>query len=147
MKDNTRRLLMSLEPTFANVDMVRAAVRGVCTDFFKLDCRAASIMEFCLIVTELMNNAVEHSPAQVMDVELLLSDHEAVFRLISEGTGFDPTSTSAMPAPGQNEELPEGGYGLALIQALANGMEYERRENRDMVTLRKVFPEKPEEEP
>jgi len=140
--NNTRRLLISFEPSFGNVDMIRAAVRGVCTDLFKLPDSAASIMDFCLIVTELMNNAVEHSITQMMDVELILSDHEAVFRLISEGAGFDPTVKSAMPSP--DEELPEGGYGLALIQALADGMEYERMNNRNMVTLRKIFSENSE---
>lgn len=135
-----RRLLLSFEPTFGNVDMVRAAVRGVCTDFFKLADSASSIMDFCLIVSELMNNAVEHTDASVLDVEILLSDHEATFCLISQGSGFDPTTTAEMPTLDQNEELPEGGYGLAIIQALADGVEYERNKNRNMVTLRKIFP-------
>lgn len=140
--NNTGRLFISCDPTFANVDMVRAAVRRVCTDFFQLADSATSIMDFCLIVTELMNNAVEHSKAQVLDVELILSDHEALFRLISDGTGFDPTTSTAMPSLDRDENLPEGGYGLALIQALADGMEYECRESRNMVTLRKIFPGK-----
>lgn len=137
--NDTRRLLISFEPTFGNVDMVRAAVRGVCTSFFHLADNAASIMDFCLIFTELLNNSVEHSKSEVMKVELSLSDHEAVFRLVSEGDGFDPTVTAAMPYPDQDGDLPDGGYGLALIQALSDGMEYERRENRNMVTLRKKF--------
>jgi anti-sigma regulatory factor (Ser/Thr protein kinase) len=140
--NNTRRLFISFEPTFANVDMVRAAVWGICIDFFQLTCNAASIMDFCLIVTELMNNALEHSNAEVINVEFSLSDHEAVFRLISGGSGFDPTVTAEMPCLKQDADLPEGGYGLALIQALADGMEYERRESSNMVTLRKVFPDK-----
>ena len=140
-----RRLRISFEPTFGNVDMVRAAVGGICTDFFHLGCHAASVLDFSLIVTELMNNAVEHADTGVLDAEILLSDQEAVFRLISGGKGFDPTQTATMPDVEQ-DELPEGGYGLALIQALADGMEYERRENRDMVTLRKRFPRKPETE-
>lgn len=141
--NGTRRLLISFEPAFGNVDMVRAAVRGVCTDYFQLADCGASIMDFCLIVTELMNNAVEHSSSGMLEAEILLSDNEAVFRLISEGSGFDPTQTAKMPGLEEGEELPEGGYGLALIQALADGMEYERRENRDMVTLRKKFPGNP----
>lgn len=136
---DTRRLHIWFEPTFGNVDMVRSAVRGVSTDFFHLTDSAASIMDFCLIVTELMNNAVEHSNAQVMEIELSLFDHEAVFQLTSEGEGFDPTVTVAMPSPEQDGDMPDGGYGLALIQALADGMEFERRDNRNMVTLRKTF--------
>lgn len=135
---NSRRLHISFEPTFGNVDMVRAAVSGICSDFFKLGSSAASVLDFCLIVTELMNNAVEHADTGILDAEIFLSNHEAVFRLISSGKGFDPTQTAVMPDVDQ-DELPEGGYGLALIQALADGMEYERRENRNMVTLRKTF--------
>jgi len=140
-----RKLHLSFEPTFGNVDMVRAAVGGICSDFFQLGCSAASVLDFCLIVTELMNNAVEHTDAGVLDAEILLSDHEAVFRLISAGKGFDPTQTAIMPDVGQ-DELPEGGYGLALIQALADDMEYERQEDRNMVTLRKTFPVQAEKE-
>ncbi|MGB9080745.1 MAG: ATP-binding protein [Desulfuromonadaceae bacterium] len=143
---DTGRLSIAFEPNFANVNMVRAAVRGICADFFRLDCNAASIMDFCLIVTELMNNAVEHSNAKKIKVELLLSEHEAVFRLISAGHGFDPTQTAKMPGLEQDGDLPDGGYGLALIQALVDGMEYEHQENRNMVTLRKRFPVNPGED-
>jgi anti-sigma regulatory factor (Ser/Thr protein kinase) len=144
--NNACRLSISFEPTFANIDMVRAAVWGICIDFFQLTGNATSIMDFCLIVTELMNNSLEHSNAEVINVEFLLTDHEAVFRLISEGSGFDPTVTAEMPRLQKDAELPEGGYGLALIQALADGMEYERRESINMVTLRKAFPVKSEME-
>lgn len=137
--NDTRKMCITFEPTFANVDMVRAAVGGICTEFFQLACGASSVMEFCLIVTELMNNAVEHADTGVLKAEILLSDHEAVFRLISTGARFDPTLPAEMPDVEQ-DELPEGGYGLALIQVLADDMEYERRENRNMVTLRKTFP-------
>lgn len=138
MKDGGK-LNIIFAPDFANINMVRAAVRGMCADFFRLDDNAPSVMDFCLIVTELMNNAVEHSNTPEITVELQLSGDEAVFRLISAGDGFDPTRTIMMPDVGQGE-LPEGGYGLALIQVLADGMEYERRGNRNMVTLRKAFP-------
>lgn len=140
----TRRLHILFEPTFANVDMVRAAVSGICSDFFQLGRNSASVLDFCLIVTELMNNVIEHSASGVLDAEILLSEHEAVFRLISGGEGFDPTQTAIMPDV-EKDEIPEGGYGLALIQTLADGMEYERLKNRDMVTLRKTFPLKSEE--
>jgi anti-sigma regulatory factor (Ser/Thr protein kinase) len=137
--NDKRKLRLLFAPTFGNVDMVRAAVSGICSDFFQLDCHAASVLDFSLIITELMNNAVEHADTAVLEAEITLSGQEAVFLLISEGERFDPTQTAQMPDVEQ-DELPEGGYGLALIQALADGMEYERRENRNMVTLRKTFP-------
>lgn len=140
-----RVVRFSFKPTFENVDMVRAAVRGICSDFFHLNCSAASVMDFSLIITELMNNAVEHADSDLLDAEISLLDEEAVFLLISAGPGFDPTRAAAMPDPDQND-LPEGGYGLALIQALADGMEYEVLEDRNIVKLRKSFPMQSEKE-
>lgn len=137
--NDMRRLHLSFAPTFSHVDMVRAAVNGICSDFFQLSSNAASVLDFCLIITELMNNAVEHADSGVLDAEILLADREAVFRLISAGKRFDPTQAATMPDQ-KEDEHPEGGYGLALIQSLADGMEYERRQNRNMVTLRKTFP-------
>lgn len=139
--NDIRKLRITFEPTSANVDMVCAAVSEACSDFFRLTESAASIMDFCLIVTELMNNSVEHADSKVLDAELMLSGHEAVFRLSSDGQGFDPTQPVNMPDVEQ-DELPEGGYGLPLIQALADSMEYEFRGNRNTVTLRKTFPAK-----
>ena len=139
--NDTRKMCITFKPTFGNVDMVRAAVSGICSDFFQLASSASSVTEFCLIVTELMNNAVEHAEADSLEAEIRLSDQEAVFLLISSGECFDPTQSAAMPDV-EHGELPEGGYGLALIQSLADVMEYERRENRNMVTLRKTFPQK-----
>jgi anti-sigma regulatory factor (Ser/Thr protein kinase) len=141
--NDTRSLHLSFAPTFAHVDMVRAAVNGICSDFFQISGHAAILLDFCLIISELMNNAVEHADSGILDAEILLTDREAVFRLISDGKRFDPTRAAAMPDLKENE-LPEGGYGLALIQSLADGMEYERRNNRNMVTLRKTFPLKAE---
>ncbi|MBE0504237.1 MAG: ATP-binding protein [Desulfuromonadales bacterium] len=137
--NDMRRLHLSFAPTFSHVDMVRAAVNGICSDFFQLSSNAASVLDFCLIITELMNNAVEHTDNVVLHAEIFLADREAVFRLISAGKSFDPTQTAAMPNLKQ-DDLPEGGYGLAMIQSLADGMEYERRQNRNMVTLHKTFP-------
>ncbi len=138
--DNTRRLLISFEPVFHNVDMVRAAVWGICIDYFQLPANAASIMDFCLIVTELMNNTLEHANAREFHAELLLSDHEAVFRLLYDGDLFDPTAAATPVSQSQDTDIPEGGYSLALILALGDGTEYERRENDNMVVLRKTFP-------
>lgn len=137
---NTRRLLISFEPVFANVDMVRAAVWGICIDFFQLPINAASIMDFCLIVTELMNNTLEHANAKEFHAELLLSEHEALFRLIYDGDLFDPTAAATPVSRNQDADFPESGYSLALILALADGTEYERLESSNRVSLRKTFP-------
>lgn len=138
---DSRRLRISFEPAFGNVDMVRAAVRGICSDFFQLPESSAGIMDFCLIVTELMNDAVEHAKSTVLNVELLLSDQEATFRLVTKDAAFDPAAVTAQPVTENDGELPDGGYGRALIRLLSNGMEYEHLEYRNTVTLRKRLAE------
>ncbi len=138
--NDTRRLMISLEPAFGNVDMVRAAIRGICTDFFQLPENSASIMDFCLIVTELMNDAVKHAKTSVLDVELLLSDREAIFHLMADDAS-DPTAETVLPSTESDGEFPDDGYGIALIRLLSNGMEYEHLKNRNTVSLRKRLAE------
>lgn len=139
-----RRLKFTLECSFTQVDMVRAAIKGICAEHFDLDSDNLELLDFCLIVTELMNNAVEHARTPGMHAELSFNGSDAVFRLVTASTPFDPTRPASMPDI-ESTELPEGGFGLPLIQALADRIEYAFLDNENIVTLRKSLRQKTKE--
>jgi len=60
----------------------------------------------------------------LLDVELLLSDREAIFHLMADDAS-DPTAETVLPSTESDGEFPDDGYGIALIRLLSNGMEYE----------------------
>ncbi len=134
------RLSLSFKPCFDRVDDVRAAVREACADHFHLPESDPNITDFCQAVTELMNNAVEHSGARSIRADLHFSGRETAFVLTTDGPPFDPTRKAELPEPDASGDWPQGGYGLGIVQRLVDGIEHEYRAGRNRVTLKKTIP-------
>lgn len=133
------RFSFSLAAEFNSVEMVRKRIRGVLLARFGAAAHAP-IDDFCLIVTELVNNGVEHGGCCTIDGELLVDDQEASFMLATKGVRFDPTAVEAtMPEFDRQGELPEGGYGLAIIRQLADRFTYRYQDGTNMTTIAKTI--------
>lgn len=134
-------LSLRLPPTFENVDKVRVAVRELCRERYRQPEAEALLGDLLLAIAEAMNNAVEHSRAASMEIEVEAGDRTLVFRLRTAGEPFDPTAGAALPdldAPGG---LPEGGFGRGLIAALTDRVTYDYREGKNTLTLEKTLTE------
>jgi len=101
-----------------------------------MDIEAAT--DFCMAINEAMNNAVEHSGSPLVEIEILTDENCMTFRMRTCGKRFDPTGRAAFPDPDTLEDLPEGGYGLALIQAYVDHLDYEYRDGKNILTLKKM---------
>ena len=128
---------LKFEPLFKNVDEARTAVHNACRERYLQSGSESLINELLLAVTEAMNNAVEHSGGKEVEIELLSVPAGFIFRIITIGERFDPTAGIAFPDLDAAEELPEGGFGRALIAAMVDSMKYEYREGRNILTLEK----------
>ncbi len=81
-----------------------------------------------LALTEACTNSVKHAyRGGEGTVEILyeLHDDKLVVEVVDEGEGFDPPSKRTS-APG-DDELSEGGLGIAIIEALADEFEIRER--------------------
>ena len=95
---------------------------------------------------EVMANVVEHAlerrgSAATVDVELRLDlgvePPLCEMMVVDDGPEFDPLS-AAEPDPSLGvEERPIGGLGLALVRRLMDEVEYERRDGRNRLRLRR----------
>ena len=128
-----RTLSITFAADFASVDQARSAIMGVCRETFPKDNEAVS--DFCMAANEAMNNAVEHSGAALVQIELQIDDCCMSLRMSTGGDRFDPTGAADMPELDEMGELPEGGYGLALIQELVDRMSYEYLDGTNVLTL------------
>ncbi|MBI5846990.1 MAG: ATP-binding protein [Nitrospirae bacterium] len=128
---------LKFEPTFGNVDAARAAVHTACRERFLQPGSDALIGDLLLAVTEAMNNAVEHSGAKELEIEVIAGQQGLIFRMITAGEKFDPTAGVAFPDLDAAEELPEGGFGRALIMEMVDSVKFEYREGRNILTLEK----------
>ena len=130
-------LSLRCAPTFENADKVREAVQKLCRDRYRQPGMEAQLGDLLLAIAEAMNNAVEHSGAAEMEIEVVAGARALIFRLATAGEPFDPTAGAAFPDLDAPDGLPEGGFGRALIAALTDSVTYEYLQGRNVLTLEK----------
>jgi len=101
-----------------------------------------------LIVEELASNAIHHGACAARGLPLRLRvwvDHEAlVLELCEHGQAFDPCR-SALPAIDAGiDARPVGGLGLFLVQQLADGLDYRREGDANVVRVTLLHPFSPD---
>ena len=80
-----------------------------------------------LALTEACTNSVRHAYGEgdgLVEIVYELHDDRLVVEVSDQGEGFEPPAGS--PGPAGQEELAEGGLGIAIIEALSD--EFEIRE-------------------
>lgn len=132
---------IEIEPDFKNVDVARADISRICRGYCGKFCPDPDSfsLDFSLATTEAMNNAVEHSGAKSIEVEITATEKEIIFRMSTDGKRFDPTSKITKPDANASDDLPEGGFGLSIIKELVDSMGYEYINGRNILTIKKQF--------
>lgn len=131
----TRTLAFQIKPDFAEVDLVRLALKKLCDEIYSGADAQPLTGELCLAATEAMNNAVEHSGADQLGIEIFANRTEVFFQIVTRGKEFDPWSDIAMPVLGDGEALQEGGFGLAIIKEIVDSVHYEYIDGKNVMTL------------
>jgi anti-sigma regulatory factor (Ser/Thr protein kinase) len=103
-----------------------------------------------LCLEEAVANIIMYGGAKddaiVIAVELERNCGTLVARIEDNGQQFDPTRAPP-PAPAVSlEQAKVGDVGIHLMRSFANGMDYERRDGRNRLTLRFVEPAAPSSE-
>jgi len=135
-------MTFSLGPEFSSVDELRRAVDKALQGWFGTAAIKSAATDFCQIIGELVNNAIEHGGCRVIEAKLYLDKERALFTLVTDGAFFDTASSPAvMPEVDAAGELPEGGFGLAIIRELADSLHYEYRDGKNITEVGKIFKE------
>lgn len=138
----TAKWFFSIKPELKSAEIVRKGVKDALNEW--LDTESDSrIDDFCQAISELVNNAVEHGRCTFLAGELRTEDGKALFSLITDGIAFDPTAgKTEMPDFDENNNLPEGGYGLAIINQLSDECAYRYHDGKNEMIVSKLFPER-----
>lgn len=94
-----------------------------------------------LILVEAINNVIEHAYQNVAgnDIELEFDkeNDEVLMRITDEGNAVPESVQQSNGAMPDENELPEGGWGLGLIFALADRVEFKTRVDSNTLLLAK----------
>jgi anti-sigma regulatory factor (Ser/Thr protein kinase) len=105
-------------------------------------------VQLCLeeAVANIIMYGAAKNDALVIAVELERNCGTLVARIEDNGRQFDPTRAPP-PAPAASlDEAKVGDVGIHLMRSFASGMDYERRDGRNRLTLRFVEPATPSSE-
>lgn len=130
---------LTMVPIFAEVDLARKVAEEVCLEYYAAAGKEEVVGEVVLAITEAMNNVVEHGKASQVEVELTALPGRIDFVIRSDGLPFDPTVDVAMPDLGGADDLPEGGFGRALILELMDEVKYEFIDGKNVLRLTKII--------
>ncbi|GHG83663.1 ATP-binding protein [Pseudodonghicola xiamenensis] len=99
-----------------------------------------------LALAEAINNVTEHAYREredgIITVTARLEDKRLVLRISDNGL---PMPEGKLPQPKTHDlsgasELPEGGFGWGLIHALTNSVRYDRRAQRNTLSMAFALP-------
>jgi serine/threonine-protein kinase RsbW len=71
-------------------------------------------------------------------IEVERRDESLVAQIEDNGSAFDPTQFQRPPVPASLAEANIGNVGIHLMRSFASGMQYERRDSRNRLTMRFV---------
>jgi anti-anti-sigma factor len=129
--------VLTMVPIFEEVDVARKISEEICREYYSGAEAEEPLGDFLLAITEAMNNVVEHGRASQIEVELTALPDRLIFLVRSDGKPFDPTQDVSMPEMGESDDLPEGGFGRALILELLDEVRYELKDGKNVLRLSK----------
>lgn len=93
-----------------------------------------------LVLTEAVTNIIDNAyeDDREHEIELLLLRHEldvVEIQIRDDGLPFDPQQYAEWVAPHSLQEAKEGGLGIHLIRSYTDSLQYERRNNRNLLTM------------
>ena len=97
-------------------------------------------IQLCLeeaVANVIMYGAAKHDRLEIA-VELERNGETLVARIEDSGPQFDPTQVPPPSVATSLEEAKVGDLGIHLLRSFASGMDYERRDGRNRLTLRFV---------
>lgn len=94
-----------------------------------------------LVLDEAVANVVNYAysePGHELQVTIDKVDGQLVVQLVDQGVPFDPTTESETPDITLSvEERPIGGLGIFLIKEMMDVVEYERKGDSNVLTMKK----------
>ena len=128
----------TIKSNFSAIREASNLLKNYCTQC-QISSELGGLLE--IILVEALNNAVEHAyqleDGHDIHVAIVDSDDQIVLNIRDFGHSAPYTLHSEQKALPDEGFLPEGGWGLPLIQSLADNINYTSQKNDNLLTLTK----------
>jgi sigma-B regulation protein RsbU (phosphoserine phosphatase) len=90
-------------------------------------------------VVNVINYAYPDGVIGDIDITAEVEDGTITFTIVDGGVAFDPTAKSDPDLTLAAEDRPIGGLGIHLVRQLMDSIGYERKDDKNILTLTKKF--------
>ncbi len=118
-------------------DAIAPALDAIETGLADVGVAQELALELRLISEEVITNVVKYAEADSIRIDFEVSDVTVVLEVRDNGKRFDPLGAAAPDLEASVEDRPLGGLGIHLVQALADEVSYERRDDWNVLRLTK----------
>ena len=91
-----------------------------------------------LAVEEAVANIINHGQATTIKLQATMDNHQLVLDIDDDGQPFDPTGDSSTDFSVPADQRPPGGLGIMFLHQMTNGLEYQRLDGHNILTIKKV---------
>ena len=136
-----KEIKLIIDSDLANVSLIGMAVNKICTQI-PLDKIEAYQIETCVVeaVTNVIKHAYKNETGHDVAVSIKLHPDRITFLVCDTGKAMAPKQPAELEFdPDDLENLPEGGMGLFIIHKIMNAVSYKTIENRNVLTMTKIF--------
>lgn len=137
MKGLAHRYRMDLAPSLEALPDVTEFVE---TSLRKEQVPLPVIYKLNVAVDELFSNIARYSGASLASVVCFVQDGMASLRFEDNGTPFDPTAVADPDTRLSAEEREVGGLGIFMVKRSVDDMHYERRNEKNLLTVGIALP-------
>lgn len=107
----------------------------------RFELSAATIYALELCCEEAVSNVIRHgldpakSAGETIELKIWCGADLLHFSLVDHGAAFDPSTPLDLTVPATLEDAKIGGLGLHLLHKFSHAMRYERRDDKNYLTL------------
>jgi serine/threonine-protein kinase RsbW len=109
----------------------------------ELELPMSLILSLNLVLEEALTNTIQYGYndeiQHEIDIRFEKTDESVTFILTDDGCAYDPTLKTDADITLSADERPIGGLGILLMKKIMNTIEYQRNENRNILTLKKII--------
>lgn len=91
-----------------------------------------------LAVEEAVANIINYGQATTIKLQATTDDSQLVLTIDDDGQPFDPTADSTTDLSVPADERPPGGLGILFLHQMSDGLDYQRLDGHNILTIRKV---------
>ena len=134
------RQSLTLPNDINTIPQLSEFIEGICEE---LNLDMSLTMSLNLALEEAVVNVMEYAyPVDVqgdVTIDAIANETHLVFIISDSGIPFDPTKKEKVDTTLSAEERSIGGLGIHLVREIMDSVDYEYRDNKNILTLRKKF--------